>query len=51
MTKDIAQAMWGREVLANRTYGGKLALKDYKNPDATVRKQVRPEKVSDYWSV
>uniref|UniRef100_A0A224YR70 Uncharacterized protein n=1 Tax=Rhipicephalus zambeziensis TaxID=60191 RepID=A0A224YR70_9ACAR len=42
----MAQALWGREALADRTYGGKLAPKDRKNPDATVRKQMSPEKAA-----
>ncbi|KAH7936280.1 hypothetical protein HPB52_021321 [Rhipicephalus sanguineus] len=46
VAKDMAQAIWGRKALAHRTYGGKLAPKDYKNPDATVRKQLSPEKVA-----
>ncbi|XP_037505867.1 uncharacterized protein LOC119382226 [Rhipicephalus sanguineus] len=46
VAKDMAQAICGREALANRTYGGKLAPKHYKNPDATVRKQMSPEKVA-----
>ncbi|XP_049515475.1 uncharacterized protein LOC119434529 [Dermacentor silvarum] len=46
VAKDMAQAIWGREVLSNRTYGGKLAPKDYKSPGATVRKQLSPEKVA-----
>lgn len=27
VAKDMAQAIWGHEVLSNRTYGGKLAPK------------------------
>lgn len=44
--KDMAQAIWGREGLAERSYGGKLAPKDYKNPTAVVRKQLSPDKVA-----
>ncbi|KAH6938422.1 hypothetical protein HPB50_009164 [Hyalomma asiaticum] len=46
VAKDMAQAIWGCEALANRTHGRKLAPKDYGNPDATVRKQMSPEKVA-----
>ncbi|KAH7935473.1 hypothetical protein HPB52_008407 [Rhipicephalus sanguineus] len=42
----MAQAIWGREGLAERSYGGKLAPKDYKNPNAVVRKQLSPHKVA-----
>ncbi|KAH7961040.1 hypothetical protein HPB52_001225 [Rhipicephalus sanguineus] len=46
VVKDMAQAIWGREGLAERSYGGKLAPKDYKNPNAVVRKQLSPHKVA-----
>ncbi|XP_040359515.1 uncharacterized protein LOC121047902 [Ixodes scapularis] len=46
MAKDIAQALWGRQGLADRTYGGKLAPKDYHKPDAILRKEMTPEKVA-----
>ncbi|XP_049269198.1 uncharacterized protein LOC119385610 [Rhipicephalus sanguineus] len=46
VVKDMAQAIWGREGLAERSYGGKLAPKDYNNPTAVVRKQLSPEKVA-----
>ncbi|KAL3213347.1 hypothetical protein MRX96_035447 [Rhipicephalus microplus] len=46
VVKDMAQAIWGREGLAERSYGGKLAPKDYKNPTAVVRKQLSPDKVA-----
>ncbi|CAN7943014.1 unnamed protein product, partial [Ixodes pacificus] len=46
VAKDIAQALWGREGLADRTYGGKLAPKDYRKPDAILRKEMTPEKVA-----
>ncbi|KAL1445850.1 hypothetical protein MTO96_044771 [Rhipicephalus appendiculatus] len=46
VVKDMAQAIWGREGLAERSYGGKLAPKDYKNPKAVVRKQLSPHKVA-----
>ncbi|XP_049513339.1 uncharacterized protein LOC119466415 [Dermacentor silvarum] len=46
VVKDMAQAIWGREGLAERTYGGKLAPKNYRNPTAVVRKQLSPQKVA-----
>lgn len=46
VVKDMAQAIWGREGLAERSYGGKLAPKDYKNPNAVVRKQLSLHKVA-----
>lgn len=46
IAKDMAQAIWGREGLAERSYGGKLAPKDYKNPTAVLRKQRSPQKVA-----
>ncbi|KAL1444442.1 hypothetical protein MTO96_029863 [Rhipicephalus appendiculatus] len=46
VVKDMAKAIWGREGLAEQSYGGKLAPKDYKNPTAVVRKQLSPEKVA-----
>ncbi|KAH6920342.1 hypothetical protein HPB50_028671 [Hyalomma asiaticum] len=46
VAKDMAQAIWGREGLAERSYGGKLAPKDYKNPTAVLRKQLSPQKVA-----
>lgn len=42
----MAEAIQGREVLAEQTYGGKLPPKDYKNPTAVVRKKVSPQKVA-----
>ncbi|KAH7955551.1 hypothetical protein HPB52_001247 [Rhipicephalus sanguineus] len=42
----MAQAIWGCEGLAERSYEGKLAPKDYKNPNAVVRKQLSPQKVA-----
>ncbi|CAN7990541.1 unnamed protein product [Ixodes hexagonus] len=44
--KEIAQALWGSELFAQRTYGGKVAPKDRKNPDAKPRKELSPDKVS-----
>lgn len=44
--KEIAQALWGSELLAQRTYGGKVAPKDRNNPDAKPRKELSPDKVS-----
>lgn len=46
VAKDMAQAIWGREGLAERTYGGKLAPKDLKKDGAVARKQLSPEKVA-----
>ncbi|XP_040358849.1 uncharacterized protein LOC121047574 [Ixodes scapularis] len=45
VAKDMAQALWGRIGLAQRTFGGKLAPKDYHNPNAVVRKELSPQKV------
>ncbi|CAN7978027.1 unnamed protein product, partial [Ixodes persulcatus] len=42
--KEIAQAPWGSEVLAQRTDGGKVAPKDRNNPDAKPRKEHSPDK-------
>lgn len=42
----MAQAIWGREGLAEHTYGGRLAPKDYRNPTNVVRKELRPQKVA-----
>ncbi|XP_042147362.1 uncharacterized protein LOC121836512 [Ixodes scapularis] len=46
VAKDISQAIWGRRGLAERTYGGKLAPKDYYKSGATARKEMTPEKVA-----
>lgn len=46
VAKDISQAIWGRQGLAERTYGGKLAPKDYYKSGATARKEMTPEKVA-----
>ncbi|KAG0436938.1 hypothetical protein HPB47_017688 [Ixodes persulcatus] len=45
VAKDMAVALWGRIGLAQRTYGGKVAPKDYKNPDCVARKELSPAKV------
>ncbi|XP_077551110.1 uncharacterized protein LOC144164446 [Haemaphysalis longicornis] len=44
VAKDMAQAIWGREGLTERTYGGKSAPKDLKKDGAVARKQLSPEK-------
>ncbi|XP_040076473.3 uncharacterized protein LOC115315900 [Ixodes scapularis] len=46
VAKDISQAIWGRQGLSERTYGGKLAPKDYYKSGATARKEMTPEKVA-----
>ncbi|KAH8033158.1 hypothetical protein HPB51_008024 [Rhipicephalus microplus] len=46
VVKDTAQALWGREGLAECSYRSKLAPKDYKTPKAVVRRQLSPHKVA-----
>lgn len=46
VAKDTTQALWGSERLSQRTYGGRLAPKDRRNPDAIGRKEMSPEKVA-----
>ncbi|XP_040078661.1 BEN domain-containing protein 5 [Ixodes scapularis] len=46
VAKDTAQALWGSEKLSQRTYGGRLAPKDRRNPGAIARKELSPEKVA-----
>lgn len=46
VAKDTAQALSGSERLSQRTYGGRLAPKDCRNPGAIARKKLSPEKVA-----
>ncbi|KAG0444719.1 hypothetical protein HPB47_013468, partial [Ixodes persulcatus] len=43
--KKTAQALWGLEGLAERSFSGKVAPKDRKDPNAEARKELTPEKV------
>lgn len=51
VVKDMAQDIWGRGALVERTYGGKLSLKDNKNSTAVViKEEAKPaEGCFDYW--
>ncbi|XP_064463059.1 BEN domain-containing protein 5-like [Ornithodoros turicata] len=44
--KDMAQAIWGNEVLAARTYSGRTAPKDSRDTDIQARKEPTPTKVA-----
>ncbi|XP_064472465.1 uncharacterized protein LOC135386889 [Ornithodoros turicata] len=41
-----AQAVWGNDILATRTYSGRTAPKDRGDPDTLARKELTPTKVS-----
>lgn len=45
VVKDLAQALWGSETLAERIVGGKVTPKDCRNPCSSARKELTPTKV------
>lgn len=54
VAKDMAKALWGDSVLAERSFGGRVAPKDRGNGAAVPRPPLTPEKVAlvvGTWSI
>lgn len=46
VVKDMSKALWGDEVLAERSYGGRVAPRDKRNNAVAPRPPLTPEKVA-----